>query len=88
MTVLQYAYYNVTYSSEFVPLDPVATILSDLGESPEDLEVNFSDPLEDQESDDDDEDETLAALASLQSVNNLSVSLGDRPLTPPHRYGH
>ena len=74
-------------SSEFVPLDPVATILSDLGESPEDLEVNFSDPLEDQESDDD-EDETLAALASLQSVNNLSVSLGDRPLTPPHRSGH
>ena len=77
----------MTYSSEFVPLDPVATILSDLGESPEDLEVNFSDPLEDQESDDD-EDETLAALASLQSVNNLSVSLGDRPLTPPHRSGH
>ena len=79
---------QMTYvSSEFVPLDPVATILSDLGESPEDLEVNFSDTLEDQESDDD-EDETLAALASLQSVNNLSVSLGDRPLTPPHRSGH
>ena len=78
----------MTYvSSEFVPLDPVATILSDLGESPEDLEVNFSDPLEDQGSDDD-EDETLAALASLQSVNNLSVSLGDRPLTPPHRSVH
>ena len=79
---------QMTYvSSEFVPLDPVATILSDLGESPEDLEVNFSDPLEDQGSDDD-EDETLAALASLQSVNNLSVSLGDRPLTPPHRSDH
>jgi hypothetical protein len=71
-------------SSEFVPLDPVASILSDLGDAPEDLEVNFSDPLEDQDSEDDDEDETLATLASLQSVNNLSVKLGDRPLTPPH----
>ena len=73
---------QMIYFSEFVPLDPVATILSDLGDAPEDLEVNFSDPLEDQESEDD--GETWATLESLQSVNNLSVKLGDRPLTPPN----